>query len=95
MSVDPDALVAEVCSSARYRAVSPKLVGSVVQAEFRKQRNRKETVKAVKTKLHQMVGVFLDGKLDYDQALASLRAAADDAVAFRHCCSALLNGHTS
>ena len=95
MSVDLEALTAEVRSSSRYRAVSPALVSSVVQAELRKQHSRKETVKAAKSKLHQMVGVFLDSKLNYLQALEGLRVAAGDPPAFRVCCSALMERHTS
>jgi 16S rRNA (guanine(1405)-N(7))-methyltransferase len=95
VSVDLEALIAEVRSSTRYRAISPALVSSVVQAELRKQRSHRETVKAVKTKLHQMVGVFLDGKLAYPEALEGLRAAAGDPAALRSCCSALMAGHTS
>lgn len=95
MSSAQATLVAEVLASARYASISPALIQSLAQAELRKQRSHKEAVKAVKSKLHQVVGVFLDGKLDGTQALAALRASAGDPAAFRRQCRALMELHAS
>jgi 16S rRNA (guanine(1405)-N(7))-methyltransferase len=87
--------MAEVLASARYRSVSPALVQALVQRELSKQRSPKEAVKAVKSTLHQAIGVFLDGKLDRAGALAALGAAASSPLAFRQQCRALMAWHAS
>ncbi|HEV7217037.1 MAG TPA: 16S rRNA methyltransferase [Chloroflexota bacterium] len=89
-----ETLVAEVLASARYRSVSPALVQALAQQELRKQRSPKEAVKAVKSKLHQAVGVFLDGKLASAGSLAALRAAGSP-LAFRQQCRTLMALHAS
>jgi 16S rRNA (guanine(1405)-N(7))-methyltransferase len=90
-----ETLIAEVCSSARYRAISPPFVRTVAQAELAKRRSHKETLKAIKSKLHQVAGVFLDGKMEYAAALSALAAASGDDVALRRCCATLMAAHAS
>jgi 16S rRNA (guanine(1405)-N(7))-methyltransferase len=94
--VNPDleALIAEVCTSARYRAISPALVRTVAQAELAKRRGHKETLKAVKSMLHQVVGVFFDAKVEYAAALNALRDGGDDEDQ-RRCCATLMAAHAS
>jgi 16S rRNA (guanine(1405)-N(7))-methyltransferase len=95
MSADLEALIAGVRSSAKYRALSPALVQAVAEVELGKRRSARETLKAVRSKLHQVAGGFLAGGLDYERTLAALRSNADDQEALRRCCAALMAGHAS
>ena len=94
MNPELEALVAEVCSSARYRAISPAVVRTLAQGELAKRRSHKETLKAIKSKLHQVVGVFLDGKVEYAAALSALAARRNDED-LRHTCTKLMAAHAS
>lgn len=95
MPTELEALIAAVGTGARYRAISPMLVEAVARAELPKRRSQKEAVKAVRSKLHQVVGVFLESTFDASLALGDLRACTGDEAARRRCCRTLMEGHTS
>jgi 16S rRNA (guanine(1405)-N(7))-methyltransferase len=78
MSNPLDELVAEVLGSAKYWAVSAELVRSLAARELAARRSRKEAVKAVKNKLHQVGAAYLDARPEYDAWLAELERAAAD-----------------
>ena len=73
-----DILVAEVLASAKYRAVSPTLVRDLATRELSAGRSRKEVVKAVKNKLHQVAGAYFESKPDYEGWLAELAVAGPE-----------------
>lgn len=68
------ALVEAVQSSGKYAAIDPGLVKSLVEQEFAKKRNTKETVKAVRNKLHQIGSAYQEKKIDYTQLKSELLA---------------------
>jgi 16S rRNA (guanine(1405)-N(7))-methyltransferase len=94
-----DMVIASVRASPKYRAVSPDLVREVAARELAKRpgANAKEAIKATKNKLHQIAGVYLDVKPDYDAWLAEIaRAAAQGApAALRTACRDVLRHHAS
>ena len=70
------ALVEAVLASPKYQYIYPGFVQRVAAQELAKGRKHKETLKAVKNKLHQVGGAYLDGELEYDGWLSDLQAAA-------------------
>lgn len=91
-----DALVAEVLASAKYRAVSPELVADLARRELAAHRSRKEAVKAVKNRLHQVAGAYFDARPDYGVWLGDLEAArAAGGPALHDTCLRLMARHAS
>jgi 16S rRNA (guanine(1405)-N(7))-methyltransferase len=90
-----DHLVAEVKASAKYRYVCADLVHSLVAQELGK-RDEREIVKAVKNKLHQVGGAYLDHSPNYATWLHDLQAAQSDSPeTFRAICSRMMRLHAS
>jgi len=74
---DPDViqkLVEDVQSTAKYAAIDPGLVRALVEQEIAKGRSAKETVKAVRNKLHQIGSAYQEKPIDYAQLSARLAA---------------------
>ncbi|HEX6384517.1 MAG TPA: 16S rRNA methyltransferase [Anaerolineae bacterium] len=90
-----DALVERVVAGQKYRYVSRDLIRQVGGRELAIRRNLKEAVKATKNKLHQVGGAYFETVIDYEQALADLRAARGDPAAFRQVCRDIMNLHAS
>lgn len=77
-STDPlDALVEAVLAGAKYRSLSPDLARAVAERELGKGRSRKEAIKATRSKLHQVVGAYMEGSPDYEGWLAAIRGASE------------------
>ncbi|MCH7663485.1 MAG: 16S rRNA methyltransferase [Chloroflexi bacterium] len=91
------ALVAAVLASPKYRHIHPGLVQRVAAQELAKGRRLKETLKAVKNKLHQVGGAYFDGELEYDGWLSDLQAAAasSDQLALKAVCKQVMARHAS
>jgi len=64
---DLDALVSAVCSHPKYAAIDRGLVRWLLEKELAKDRSKKEALKAVRSKLHQVGGAFLEKSIDYAQ----------------------------
>ena len=90
-------LVEEVRNGAKYRDISPDLVRRIAARELLKRQSRKETVKAVRNKLHQVAGAYLDGREGYDACLVELRACveAGDQVGVQRICKTMMATHAS
>jgi 16S rRNA (guanine(1405)-N(7))-methyltransferase len=86
-----DALVSEICAGPKYHAVSPELVTDLTRRELAAGRSRKETVKAVKNKLHQVAGAYFEARPDYPRWLAELQRAAETPASAEHTPSTLLH----
>jgi 16S rRNA (guanine(1405)-N(7))-methyltransferase len=74
-------IVAEVQASPRYRNIHPGLVRRIAGQELAKGRRHKETVKAVRNKLHQIGGAYQENLIDYAKLvneLAQLPALCSD-----------------
>jgi len=64
----PDAaheVTVAVQSGSRYRTIAPQLVERLAVQELAKGRSNKEAVKAVRSKLHQVGGAYLEKPVDY------------------------------
>jgi 16S rRNA (guanine(1405)-N(7))-methyltransferase len=70
-----ESLVEAVLASPKYRQVSADLVRAIAEQEIAKRQNTKETVKAIKNRLHQAGGAYQSGKETYVKWLAELNAA--------------------
>lgn len=92
-----DTVVASVQASPKYRGVSAELVRAIAARELAKRANAKEAIKATKNKLHQVAGVYLDLKPDYDAWLAEITqaAASGDAPTLRAACRGIMRHHAS
>ena len=65
-------LVESVQAAAKYAAMDRGLVTTLVEQELSKGRNAKETVKAVRNKLHQIGSAYQEKSIDYAQLLEHL-----------------------
>ena len=65
--VDVDSLVQSVRSTPKYATINVELVRALVEQELAKGRNSRETVKAVRSKLHQIGGAYQQTPIDYAQ----------------------------
>lgn len=74
-------IVHSVLSSPRYATITPPLVRRIALQEQPKGRDLKETVKAVKNKLHQVAGAYLVHRPNYPALLERLQAAASQSEA--------------
>jgi 16S rRNA (guanine(1405)-N(7))-methyltransferase len=90
-----DRLAAEVKASAKYRNVCDDLLRSLGTQELGK-RNYRDAVKAVKNKLHQVGGAYLDHSPHYATWLKELQTARTDGpAALRAVCSRMMGLHAS
>ena len=91
-------LVAEVTqavlASAKYAALAPALVAELAAQELAKGARVKDAVKQVKSRLHQSVAAYWDGRTDFTAWRATL-TAAHDASSLRTALLALLRTHHS
>lgn len=93
---DIQPLIAAVRNSAKYRTVSQDLIRYLIARELRAGRTEKETVKAVKSKLHQVAGAYFPGRARYRQWLLQLqRAAQTGDEAWREACCQVMGHHAS
>lgn len=92
-----DDLIEAVLSSANYRYVCPDLVRTVALQEIAKRRTFKEALKATKNKLHQVGGVYLDGRNEYTLWLNMLRNAVQSGEQnqLRTACRRVMSNHAS
>ena len=72
-----DQLVDAVRASARYRAIAEPLIRRLGECELAKRRGLKESVKATKSKLHQVAGAYIE-EPRYAAWLADLRATWEE-----------------
>lgn len=92
-----DELVEMVRAGAKYQAIHPDLVRRVTEQELSKGRGLKDTVKAARSKLHQMGGAYMDTSIDYAQWKKELRDLPADlsAQAVREACLRWMRSHAS
>ena len=90
-------LVAEVQANPKYAAILPDYIKEIGRSELQKRHNLKEAVKETKSKLHQVTGVYFEGKHHYVSWLTLIKDArkTDDPDNLRHACKTILQHHTS
>lgn len=96
-SDDLQTLVEAVQSTAKYAAIDRGLVRSLVEQELAKGRSTKETVKAVRNKLHQIGSAYQEKPIDYAQLLRRLAALPTElrSPELRAFCLEAMRNHTS
>lgn len=97
--IDPEVqtLVEAVQSTAKYAAIDPGLVRSLVEQELAKGRSTKETVKAVRNKLHQIGSAYQEKPIDYAQLSRRLAAMPNElrCPEMQAFCLEAMRNHTS
>ena len=90
-------IVDSVLASPKYRNVARGLVDRVARQEAARGRAAKETIKAVKNKLHQVAGAYLARPPDYASWLDDLRraAASPGQADLRLACRDMMRSHAS
>ena len=87
----------EILSSRKYRDISipEETLRSLFEVELEKGRTRKEALKVVRQKLHNIIAPYL-GDPDYDQAYRDLQeAVSQSSERFQQVCRAILAQHAS
>ncbi len=96
-SVEIQTLVSAITASEKYAAIHPELVRRLVVAELGKGRSPKETVKSVRSKLHQIGGSYQEAQIGYANGLQRLKSLSSnlDAPELRDFCLGMLAQHAS
>lgn len=90
-------LITAVTANPAYAGIAPSLVRRVAQCELAKGRSRKETVKAVRSKLHQVAGAYQEKGMDFPgwrRQLAGLPSVPSSS-AMRSFCEQVMKTHAS
>ncbi len=90
-------LIQQVQAGARYRELDPDLVRRLTVVELAKGRSDKETVKAVRNKLHQVGGAYQEAGMAYARWTAALESLPPSlaAPATQDFCRVVLRQHAS
>jgi 16S rRNA (guanine(1405)-N(7))-methyltransferase len=90
-------MIRQVCAGARYRELDPGLVRRLTILELAKGRSSKETVKAVRNKLHQVGGAYQEDGIAYDRWSAALELLPPtfSAPETQNFCRAMMRQHAS
>ncbi|HNT53266.1 MAG TPA: hypothetical protein PKG95_01055 [Anaerolineaceae bacterium] len=73
-----DKLIAAVVENPRYAVIHPGLVARICTQELAKRRSTRDTVKAVRSRLHQIGGAYQETPIDYAQLAAELDSLPAD-----------------
>lgn len=95
---DPlEQIVRAVQSGERYRQIHSGLVRSLAAAETAKGRSFKETVKAVRSKLHQVGGAYIEQELSVESWIEALQSLPADPQhpALKDFCLRVMRSHAS
>lgn len=76
--LDLQSLLDSVRANPRYATITPDLVCALIEKQRVTSRNPREIVKAVRNKLHQVGGAYLNKPIDYAQWIARLVSLPDD-----------------
>jgi 16S rRNA (guanine(1405)-N(7))-methyltransferase len=97
---DPDALesiVSAVCENPKYARIDRGLIHRLSEKELLKGRSHKETVKAVRNKLHQVGGSYQEKPIDYAKWIERLSLLPHnlDHPLVRQYCQEMMREHSS
>jgi len=79
-------LITSVQQSPKYAQIAPSLVERIAREELQKRSNFSESVKAVRSRLHQLTGAYLPTKVDYAQWSALLGIQPKINMSFANAC---------
>ncbi len=75
---DVELIIDSILNSAKYRAVSADLVCRVVEREWSHRKDRKAAEQTARNSLHQMVGAYSEGKINFRKAAEEFTAPGVD-----------------
>ena len=64
-----DAVVEAILAAPKYRSIAPTLVRTLAARELVVRRNVREAIKATKNRLHQVVGAYVEQRIDVERWL--------------------------
>ncbi len=71
-------LVQQVQQGAKYRNIHASVIANIAESELKKGRSWKDTVKAVRNKLHQIGAAYQPLGIDYDQLFSEMKSLSSD-----------------
>ncbi len=97
MTKEIEELIETVKSSSKYCNIDDQIVENIAEHEIHKGRNWKETIKAVRSKLHQIGAAYQPQPIRYDQLLQIMRTLPKDLQhpAVKAFCQQAMQQHTS
>lgn len=97
MTNEIDELIDTIKSSSKYRNIDDKIVENIAENELHKRLNRKETIKAVRSKLHQIGAAYQPQPIHYEQLLEIMHTLPKDLQhpAVKAFCQQAMQQHTS
>jgi len=92
-----DIIVQEVQQGAKYRHLHPDLVRNIAEIEVKKGRSRKETVKAIRNKIHQVGSAYQPVAIPYEKFITKLDTLPVDLQdpSVKEFCLEVMQLHTS
>ena len=90
----PEEIVLKVQESVKYREIWPPVIRRLAAQESKKKRNLKKCVKAVKSTLHQVGGVYYHRKIDFKYWTEELRQA-ENINGMKITCQKMMEYHVS
>ncbi len=71
-------MVKQVQVGAKYRSIHPALIGNIARNELQKGRSWKDTVKAIRNKLHQVGSAYQPQGIDYERLHSEMKSLPQD-----------------
>jgi 16S rRNA (guanine(1405)-N(7))-methyltransferase len=93
--MDLDAVISAVMASAKYRTVCPELVRDLAARELAGRSGVREAARAVRNRLHQAAGAYMEGRPDYGPWSERIRAASGDPDELKAVCRSIMARHAS
>ena len=91
-----DHIVLKVLESPKYAKISEEFIRHITLQELEKRGKEREVLKAVKNKLHQVGGAYLEHPVNYTRCMQELTEAyQQNANAFRNTCKQMMCYHSS
>lgn len=100
MTIDDDSLdeiLARVLAGKDYANINPLIIRRLAGDEIKKNRNQKETIKAIRSKLHQVAGAYITKKTDYQVLADELKNLPHDPESeeLQSFCQHIMQNHAS
>lgn len=71
-------MVRQVQDGAKYRSIHPDLIENIARNELKKGRSWKDTVKAIRNKLHQVGTAYQPQAIDYERLYSEMKSLPQD-----------------
>ncbi len=91
-----DKMVTDIQSKSKYHSILPEVIRNIANQEYLKRNNQKEINKAIRSRLHQIAGAFIERKINYQDWLEKLYVSKNiSKEAFINSSLQLMRLHTS